>query len=725
VSVVLLAIAVGAVVIATSQRRTAQAAARTALARQLGEEAVAEPRLDRAMLLAREAVALEPSADTESTLLATLVRSPAAIGTFTVPISARPLELGLSPNGKTLAVADNLGNVRLFSTRSNRQEQLFRDVDVTHAPPVFSTSGASIYIPGSGGLDVIATGQGRVDRVLRWPASTAASIAQGVATTQVLLSQSGQPEVVVGLGPPRPRVYLERWHSAASRPATQTPLTAGSLVAATIRGRDLLVATRSAVVEWSLPGLSLRTRTHIRRLPMWSVGAFSPDGRRLMVGTQSGTVSFIDCRTGDRQGAAIGHAGAVQNVAFAPNGRTAVSVGDDHEVKVWRPARAELLQTLSGHGGRVTGIAISRDSQTLYTSSLDGAVFEWDLGTARRFGRSFAIPHSPSSTIGTAFTLAPPLAVSPSGTAIATGLRGGHAGVFLATTSRPLGRPVNLGTTVTAAAWSGPLVILGTQSGRVFGWANPLRSDLTEKLGALPQPVSGIAAARAGRLIAAVSSVASGAHGTLVVWHGRLSQAVTLPTGGAAVAISPDASQLAVLVSNSVQIRRTRDLSIVRTIHTIGSGIVLAYTPSDVLTVGTYAGVVQRWNTTTGQEVAEPTQVAAAPVSSLAIDPTSRLLATGGGGDGTVRLWQLSTMTQIGTAFPAYPPHWESLGFTDGGQTLSVLDDNGHGQVWPTTPTAWESQACRVAGRNLTRMEWTRYVGSQPYTLPCPRSGRE
>jgi hypothetical protein len=82
-------------------------------------------------------------------------------------------------------------------------------------------------------------------------------------------------------------------------------------------------------------------------------------------------------------------------------------------------------------------------------------------------------------------------------------------------------------------------------------------------------------------------------------------------------------------------------------------------------------------------------------------------------------------MAQLGTAFPAYPLRWESLGFTDDdGRSLTVLDDNGHGQVWPTTLTAWESQACRVAGRNLTRIEWARYVGSQPYTLPCAQVSR-
>ena len=33
---------------------------------------------------------------------------------------------------------------------------------------------------------------------------------------------------------------------------------------------------------------------------------------------------------------------------------------------------------------------------------------------------------------------------------------------------------------------------------------------------------------------------------------------------------------------------------------------------------------------------------------------------------------------------------------------------------WDALPTLWRAQACRVAGRNLTREEWTRYLGDEP-----------
>ena len=89
---------------ASHQARRATVAARDALARQLGAEAVNEPRLDRAMLLAREAVKIDRSQQTEGTLLATLQRSPEVIGAFALPVDLAS-QLAVSPDGRTLAVS--------------------------------------------------------------------------------------------------------------------------------------------------------------------------------------------------------------------------------------------------------------------------------------------------------------------------------------------------------------------------------------------------------------------------------------------------------------------------------------------------------------------------------------------------------------------------------------------------------------------------------------------
>ena len=59
---------------------------------------------------------------------------------------------------------------------------------------------------------------------------------------------------------------------------------------------------------------------------------------------------------------------------------------------VWDVGRAAARETLAGHAGRITGLALSRDNRTLYTSSLDGTALIWDLAGSRRLGRTFATP---------------------------------------------------------------------------------------------------------------------------------------------------------------------------------------------------------------------------------------------------------------------------------------------------------------------------------------------
>jgi len=51
---------------------------------------------------------------------------------------------------------------------------------------------------------------------------------------------------------------------------------------------------------------------------------------------------------------------------------------------------------------------------------------------------------------------------------------------------------------------------------------------------------------------------------------------------------------------------------------------------------------------------------------------------------------------------------------------MLIVDDHGNAFGWPTSLAAWEHQACTVAGRNLTRQEWTRLITRTPYTTICP-----
>jgi hypothetical protein len=84
-----------------------------------------------------------------------------------------------------------------------------------------------------------------------------------------------------------------------------------------------------------------------------------------------------------------------------------------------------------------------------------------------------------------------------------------------------------------------------------------------------------------------------------------------------------------------------------------------------------------------------------------------------------VKLWDTHTLQQLGAAFPGEPGQWANAQFTPDGSQLVTLYSNGRGAVWPGSVEAWEAQACRVAGRNLTREEWRRFVPGRSYSKVC------
>jgi WD40 repeat protein len=103
--------------------------------------------------------------------------------------------------------------------------------------------------------------------------------------------------------------------------------------------------------------------------------------------------------------------------------------------------------------------------------------------------------------------------------------------------------------------------------------------------------------------------------------------------------------------------------------------------------------------------------------SWLNLSPDGRLAAIGST-DHTVRLYDLEARGMIGDPFTSTA----SLSFgylTEDGRSLVV---NGEpATLWDIDPASWRAKACVVAGRNLTRLEWQRYMPpDEPYRAVCP-----
>ena len=196
-------------------------------------------------------------------------------------------------------------------------------------------------------------------------------------------------------------------------------------------------------------------------------------------------------------------------------------------------------------------------------------------------------------------------------------------------------------------------------------------------------------------------------------------------TGANAVAFSPVGRVLAVALGDGrVLILDSSNGTQLRAIHPLesdnGGTTSLAFAPNGTLATGTYAGVVQLWNPSTGASISHPVLVATAPVTSIAFDPSGQRFATAGGPEGGLKLWFTSSLQQDGAALDPEEGTSGNAQFTPDGQLLLAINANGHGSLWPVSTPALANHACAVAGRNLTREEWSRFITGYRYSQVCP-----
>jgi WD40 repeat protein len=160
--------------------------------------------------------------------------------------------------------------------------------------------------------------------------------------------------------------------------------------------------------------------------------AFSPDGTRLV--SASGTYSehFIreednalvvwDVATRKRIATLIGHRNVVDAVAFSPDGSRIISGSDDWTVRVWDVGGRAQLADFLGHHGPVQSVAYRPDGRCILSGSSDGSVKLWDADT---FTESHTFRHPPDgvqiATIRDHAAGVSAVAWSPDGGRIASG----------------------------------------------------------------------------------------------------------------------------------------------------------------------------------------------------------------------------------------------------------------------------------------------------------------
>jgi WD40 repeat protein len=136
--------------------------------------------------------------------------------------------------------------------------------------------------------------------------------------------------------------------------------------------------------------------------------AFSPDSLLLASGHSDQLVRIWDMQTGNLLQTLPGHTGAIDSVAFSPNGSTLASgeVNTGFKIILWDVESGEEILSLEGHTDNVYALAFSPDGNYVASASGDRTIKIWDLSTGivmqtfrGHTDRIYSVVFSPDGTL--------------------------------------------------------------------------------------------------------------------------------------------------------------------------------------------------------------------------------------------------------------------------------------------------------------------------------------
>jgi len=711
---VLLAAALAGGLVALVQRGRARNAETSALAGRLGAQALIDEPLERSVLLARQAVALDDSLQTRSSLLGALLRSPAALRV--IPGNGnRLLRTAMSPDGSVLAVSDNTRSVLLIDARTFERA----------APPLelpgqpwglqFSPDGRKLAVayndPKAGNLQLFDVRTREPGPRRRMP---------GYEPTGVAFSPGGRTLFVADTawadGVPNRLLQLDA--TTLRRRGRAVALPAG--IATTH-----LIAPDRLVVSWvdhdgrnrdgKTALFDARTLERVKTMsPGWESIEFS-DGRLAAIPGAEGQITLLDLRSGEARVLPSRHAGGVSGVSFSPDGRTVVSTGEE-EVIVSDVASGEPLETLRGHSGRAFDPVFTPDGRTLFTVGLDGTIMAWDPSGARRLGRPFEYGDpSPAPEIEDP-SLDP--AVSADGRTLIVPTSEGKLTFWRARDLSRAHQPVDLGATMDLArSPDGRTLAASTARGELVLMDVSGTIATRRRVGGKARNPGQVEFAPDGRVLAVATERSVG------LFDSATARARGRPLGSPGVvglAFSPDGTRLALGTGKGVlELWDIATRRRVRRKQILEYGVWgLDYSPDGrLIATGDDDGYLRFFDAATGRQSGRAIKAHDGAVLRTGFSPGGRIVFTSGT-DGVASLWDVRSRKQVGAPLPV-APGWVFGRFNDRGSSLLAVSGAGRAVLWSVDPADWKRRACALAGRTLTRPEWATFLPERPYRPAC------
>ncbi len=621
-----------------------------------------------------------------------------ALTTITNPQTfASIYSIAFSPDGKLLAAGDGEGSIILRDTATwTTLEPVMRGHTYNVHSLAFSLDGTRLV---SGGAD---------GRVIVWNVATheLEKMTPTPHTDWVWDVAISPDNRTVASGGRDKKLIL--WDIESENPLTATlVLTDGLPILTSVAfNRDkehLLLATAGAgtgypIMVWEMqPWQQTHTRPTNKSFRSTHTGtvwglSFSPvDDQVLVSSSESGTVRVWQLKnsqditnatlTARSLGIAAGEIGLFR-LAVSPDGKTIATGGFDGLVKLWQTDESNYVIR---HQASIRALTLLNDGRTLAASSEDGAISFWDIDKAQQQSTPHQVVHEQSLKIS---------AISPDGGLLAAP---GISNTIVLWDTATGQQVITLTSSITSPLLSllfspgGNRLASGYKNGDLLLW-DVQAEKLLAPLSGHPGLVTSLTFNRNGTiLVSGGCSTLIGnrndiicGRGEIRVWDTvgfrQIGQTIKGKSGAVNVLrLHPQQSDLLAVGSND-------GIAMLVNIHK----------PAERLTMGSRGGSIQ----------------------ALAFSPDGQYLAVGRN-TYEFSLYDTKTGQIFGKTFREHDAGITTLAFSPDEKWLFSGSRDNTVVVHNLNPSTWVAHACRLANRNLTRVEWTRYLGSATYRRTC------
>jgi WD40 repeat protein/serine/threonine protein kinase len=430
--------------------------------------------------------------------------------------------------------------------------------------------------------------------------------------------------------------------------------------------------------------------------------AFSPDGSKLVSGSEDQTAQIWDTDSGKpclgSEYPGLFHQDAVKAVAFSADGRRVLTGSSDRTAQLWDATNGDPLGPPVEHPSSVAAVAFD-GAGVFLTACRDGAVRVWSSPSERDWLREFGLDKADAASVMA-------VALSPDGQQAATG-SGRFAWLWSTQTGQRLGRFAGHRDHVWSVAFSpdGRSLLTASRDGTARLWDVASQRPRCDEHGdpivlELGQRGRSVAFSRDGRffLTGCGNSVGEKVHGTARLWQfgkgGLLSRDLMQGDIVWQATFSPDGRTVALAAGDE-----TARLWNVERREPFGSPlthnnrvVALDFSPDGrLVATGSTDKTACLWDASTGAAAGAPLDHGGAVWGVAFAD--ERTLVTGCR-DGRVRLWDVPTHARIGPPWKHDGTVW-AVACHPATRTVLTGSDDKTARLW-RLPTPWPNDVLRA-----------------------------